>query len=265
MLPASPLEDDPEGLAWLLQSLATRLPTPLLLAVMQHMPCVVVARLACVHKAYLSAWQQLRTLGPRARWEPPSEANKAWLPTLAPLTHAAWLGDDAAVARLLARRGDVLAAATDALYYATLHGDDIIVAQLLEAGADVHVERDEALHLAARCGHDTIVAQLLAAGADVHAGDGYECACVLGSAALEGHDAIVARLLAAGANVHACEDEALRLAALRGHDAVVARLLAAGADVHARGAEALRLAAENGHAAVVARLRAAGGVHAQDG
>ena len=265
MLPVSPLEDDPEGLAWLLQGLATRLPTPLLLAVMRHLPCVVVARLACVHKAYLSAWQQLRMLGPAARWDAPSEARKALLPTLAPLTHAAWLGDDAAVARLLARRGDVLEAANDALVYATLYGHDIVVAQLLAAGADVHVEGEKALQFAARCGHDTIVAQLLAAGADVHASDGYECACVLGSAALEGHDAIVARLLAAGANVHAWGDQALRVAALRGHDAVVARLLAAGADVHVHGDEALRLAAENGHAAVVARLRAAAGVHAQDG
>ena len=79
MLPVSPLEDDPEGLAWLLQSLATRLPMPLLLAVLQHMPCVVVARLACVHKAYFSAWQQLRALGPAARWEPPGEEDRAKL------------------------------------------------------------------------------------------------------------------------------------------------------------------------------------------
>ena len=264
MLPVSPLEDDPEGLAWLLQSLATRLPTPLLLAVLQHMPCVVVARLACVHKTYLGAWQQLRALGPAARWDAPSKASKAWLTTLAPLTRAARLGDGAAVARLLATGGNVLAAATNALFYATLHGHDIVVAQLLEAGADVHVEGEQALQFAARCGHDTIVAQLLAAGADVHASDDcYKCA--LSAAAMEGHDAVVARLLAAGANVHAFEDAALRFAAMGGHDAVVARLLAAGADVHARGDEALRLAAANGHAAVAAFLRAAGGVHAQDG
>ena len=236
MLSAPLPEDDPEDLTWLLQSLAARLPTPLLMAVLQRLPCVVVARLTCVHKAYHTAWEQLRALVPR--WAPPIEADKAWLRTLAPLSRAAWVGDDAAVARLLAMGGDVLAAATDALQHAVLHGHDVVVAQLLAAGADVHADGDIALRLAARLGCDAIVAQLLAAGADVRASNGY--ADALGDAALEGHDKIVARLLAAGADARARDSTALCCSAFAGHDGVVAQLLAAGADVNARNCEALR-------------------------
>jgi ankyrin repeat protein len=82
------------------------------------------------------------------------------------------------------------------LAYAAWRGDEAEVARLLAAGANVHYRDDCALYLAARQGHDAVVARLLAAGADVHARDGV----AVKAADFEGHDVVVARLIAAGAN-----------------------------------------------------------------
>lgn len=129
---------DDSDLASLLLSLATHLPAPLLLAVMQHMPCVVVARLACVHKSFLSARQQLRALSPPGRWEAPSKAKRAEFAGARPLVRAAWLGDCG------------------------------VITQLVAAGANVHDANEHALRTAACYGHDAVVSQLISAGADVH-------------------------------------------------------------------------------------------------
>lgn len=59
-----PREGDSEDLALLLHLIARRLPSQLLLTLLQRLPRVEVARLACVHKAYLGAWQQLRASKP---------------------------------------------------------------------------------------------------------------------------------------------------------------------------------------------------------
>ena len=98
---------DADALGALLQRLATRLPATLMEAVLAQLPCVEVARLACVHKTLLSAWRQLRVRGPGARWEPPGEELKAWLTAATPLQRAAQLGDAAVAAKLLAAGADV--------------------------------------------------------------------------------------------------------------------------------------------------------------
>ena len=91
-----------------MQRMVTRLPSPVLELVLQHLPCVEVARLAAVHKAFLCAWQQLRVRGPASRWEPPSAEEQAWLAAAGPLERAAWFSNESIVARLLAVAADVL-------------------------------------------------------------------------------------------------------------------------------------------------------------
>ena len=167
-----------------------------------------VARLACVHKAYLLTWRELRAEDPKV-WEPPTQRNIDRIAPWPRLMRAAWLGDEAVVARLLVAGAD--------------EGD---VGEFGNPDADSL--RGKALDCAAQQGHEAVAAQLIAAGVENHAFDNY----ALISPAQHGYDAVVAQLLASGADVHAYDDAALRSASAAGHIEVVEVLLAAGANVH---------------------------------
>ena len=107
---------------------------------------------------------------------------------------AAWLGDEAGVARLLAAGAD--------------EGD---VGEYHKRAASC---LREALECAAQQGHEAVAARLIAAGAEKYTHDDHGA---LYRPAWRGYDAVVARLLASGANVHVNVDEALRSASGNGH------------------------------------------------
>ena len=159
-----------------------------------------------------------------------------------PLIDAAWIGNAADVASLIADGADVnenspvLAGAT-ALIIACGKGHLDVVTLLLAANADVDNSTAGGatpLNIASETNHPEIVTALLAANANVNMADD-EGVTPLYMASQQGHTEIVEKLLAANASVDTPIDEGvtpLYIACEEGHTEVAKKLLAANATVN---------------------------------
>ncbi|OQR81336.1 ankyrin-3-like [Achlya hypogyna] len=180
------------------------------------------------------------------------------------LAHAAYVGDQSEVRRLLAAgvSPNGVKQGTSALYRAVITNNASVVQMLLDAGADANQCTwfgCPALVMAVRHGSDKIVGQLLAAGAHPDACDKQTRVPSLLVAAEHGRTTIVQKLLAAGVDtlVHDANGlSALYLAAANGHADVVDALLPHSKRSRGRLDEKspIGVAAALGHAAVVDRF-----------
>ena len=68
----------PNELALLLEDVATQLRHDELLLLLRDLPTVELARLACVHKAYLVGWRSLQQQYQGKRYAPPDADNIRW-------------------------------------------------------------------------------------------------------------------------------------------------------------------------------------------
>jgi ankyrin repeat protein len=268
-----------QALAHLLEGIVIELPILVIVMILRPLPTMELARLACVHRAFLGAWVSLRQQcpGPRYASPPPEDLHTA--SHYQRLERASFFGDVAVVTATVAvgvhtrgqkRSRDSLLPLNKSLSRAAIRGHVEVVEMLLAAGADARANKSWALQAAASNGHTAVVVLLLRHGADAHA-DAY---MALRTASWQGNGALVQVLLAFPGPqrclnftprnaVRARCDSALRGAAFGGHTAVVQMLLEHEADVHAENEEALRNAAMNGHANVVQLLIQAGAdVHA---
>jgi ankyrin repeat protein len=264
----------PSELTVLLQKIVSTLPPETHPLVLRHLPVPELARLSCVHKAFLVAWQTLQTQQPGERYSPPHAYDLQWVKTSSRLVRAAAFGDVAVIRSMLtagvdehgtplleAQAQDEQRVVDNALWHAARVGHVLAVELLLGYGADVHADDEGALRFASLNGHTAVVQLLLQHGADVHVhGDG-----ALRWASEDGHIAVVQLLIQHGADVHAFDDGALVVASQYGHTAVVQLLIQHGANVHADDDKALRFASRNGRTAVVQLLIQHGAnVHARN-
>jgi ankyrin repeat protein len=242
----------PDDLVLLLERVVTTLPPETHTLVLRHLPAVELARLSCVHKAYLVAWRRLQEQVPGRRYALPlavrlSRAEWGALQGVQ-LARAAAFGDVAVIRSMFAagvdEHGTPLLLARDSLnnmltvdsaaLAAVGGGHSDALELLIEHGAGVRAD-DDSLRVAVFYGHAGMVQLLIQHGADVHADGDY----ALKAACMCGHTGLVELLIQHGADVHSGGDEPLRFASAFGHPGAVAVLLQHGADVHAHGDEAL--------------------------
>lgn len=273
----------PTPLALLLERVATQLPAGVLVLVLRDLPMIQLARLACVHKAYLVAWRSMQDqdasgpwpelLGPR--YAPPSTHDTELAKIVSRLERAAMFGDVAVIRAMVAagvdEHGSLLLEARNkqahmhnvrfvdmALSYATRAGHVEVVELLLDAGAMAgvgpplqHVHSlDGLLYTASEYGRLDVVQLLLQSGANVHAFDDLP----LRRATTNWFADVVQLLLQHGANVHAADDEALLIASRHDDTDIVELLIEHGANVHAADSAALRTASRFGYVDVVELL-----------
>ena len=173
------------ALAQLLELLATRLPAGLLVIVLELLPGVELARLACVHKSFWVALQSLRRQHPGPRYAPPAAEDILAARDFSSLVRAAWFSDLAVVQCLVsvgkeehgtplqqARERDGTRTLDAALNHAVGRGSVQAVELLLGAGASVHSSEDGPLRGACEHGHADVLALLIQHGADVNASNG---------------------------------------------------------------------------------------------
>ena len=250
------------NLALLLERVATKLPPGVLVLVLKDLPMPELARLSCVHKAFLVAWRCLQQQHPGPRLAP-KHRNLKFCKGVSRLERAARYGDVTVMRPILAagvdERGRPLQQSRtaykervldSALWSAGSHGHVHAVELLLVNGADLHAANEAALRGACKEGQADVARLLLQHGANVRAdNDG-----ALRYASAEGEAAVVQLLIEHGANVYAASDEPLVKASEGGHADVVQLLVQHGASVRAADDGALRAAIENGHSAVVELL-----------
>jgi hypothetical protein len=215
----------PNELAQLLEQVIA-LPLETHTLVLRHLPMPELARLSCVHKALLVAWQELRRKHPGKRYDPPTPGDLASVKDYPRLVRAGYFGDVAVIQAMMAAGVDE-------------HGVPLLEAHTADDDDIVRYGRvravDAALCNAASFGHLHAAELLLDAGADVNA------FVLLGMdsdkmpfrplhcASYSGHADIVQLLIQRGANVRAYGDHALQLASLHGHADVVQLLIQHGA------------------------------------
>jgi hypothetical protein len=268
----------PNKLAQLLEQVIA-LPPETHTLVLRHLPMPELARLSCVHKVLLVAWQQLRRQHPGKRYDPPTPRDLVFVKDRPRLERAGSFGDVAVIQAMVAagvdergvpllearsRRDDVRVV-DEAMWAAVVRGRLHAVELLLDAGADVNAgflsplgagSQPQArfphavLNRASFNGDLDVVKLLIQRGADVHGG--HDRALVLASG--NGQADVVELLIQYGADVHAGDDSALQLASMHGHAAAVQLLIQHGANVHAAEYSALQTASMNGHADVVQLL-----------
>jgi hypothetical protein len=95
-------EQAAEALAQLLERVATKLPSEVLVLVLRPLPVVELARLACVHKAFWVALQSLRQQHPGRRYAPPPASVLLQAQRYSRLVHAGWFGDVSVIQSMLA-------------------------------------------------------------------------------------------------------------------------------------------------------------------
>jgi hypothetical protein len=100
MATCSETEESSASLALLLERAAT-LPTVALVRVLRDLPMPELARLSCVHKAYLVAWQSLQKEHPGSRYAPPTSCYAEEALDFCHLVRASAFGDIAVVKSLL--------------------------------------------------------------------------------------------------------------------------------------------------------------------
>ena len=125
---------------------------------LRDLPAVELARLTCVHKAYLVGWRSLQKLHPWRRYPQHSAKHLEWtaLHCHSRLERAAALGNVAVIRAMLAagvdEHGAPLVEASNQMYD-----------RLLDA--TVHADGDGALRLASENGHAAVVLLLQQHGA----------------------------------------------------------------------------------------------------
>ena len=166
----------PNELAQLLQSIIRTLPPHELELVLSHLPMPELARLSCVHKAFLVAWRSLREQHPGRRYAPPSRGELNRAKAFRRLERAAFLGDVAVIRsavaagrRLQARDGLGSRKVDKILWHAADGGRVQSLELLLTLGASVRSRHDHALLRASGNGHTDAVQFLIQRGANVHA------------------------------------------------------------------------------------------------
>ena len=271
-------------LAQLLWLVATTLPPEIHVFILRDLPVRQLARLACVHKAFLVAWRSLQEQCPGGCYDPPF----SWKRNRSLLASAATCGNAERITSIVQmcraqlmeefggkskgqrRQRQALLmkrlASKDAMQLAAGHGH----LEAVKALAKVNVLEGEvlpggkaALLSASLHGHADVLEYLILRGAGVHArGDAAMrrasqvkvLVAALHSASQEGHTDVVKLLIQHGADVHARDEQALRWASANGHVNVVELLIQHDADVHACNDAALRSASAKGHADVVQLL-----------
>ena len=156
-----PPDEASQALALLLQRLVTDLPPLVLIIVLRPLPKVELARLACVHKAFLHVQVFLHQEQPGPRYSPPAseDIQEARSLSLTRLARASFFGDVAVVKALLGSDGTRPCplwqrVVDDALFWAALHGNTEVMNLLLDVGgADVRWYEGAAFRVAAQYGH----------------------------------------------------------------------------------------------------------------
>ena len=245
-------------LAQLLWLVATTLPPEIHIFILRDLPVRQLARLACVHKAFLVAWRSLQEQCPGGCYDPPF----SWKRNRSLLASAATCGN--------AERIKSIVRMCRAQLMEEFGGKSKGQRRQRQALLMKRLASKDAMQLAAGHGHLEAVKALAKVNVREFTLRGEVLPggkAALLSASLHGHADVLEYLILRGAGVHARGDAAMRrasqvkvlVAALHsasqeGHTDVVKLLIQHGADVHARDERALRWASANGHVNVVELL-----------
>ena len=274
----APVALSEDELRQLLQLVATKPPETIVL-VLRDLPAVELARLTCVHKAYLVGWRSLRKLHPGRRYTQHSAKHLEWtaLHCHSRLERAAALGNVTVIRAMLAagvdEHGAPLVEASDQMYDRLLDtaascaakGGHLLAVKLLwEAGADLNTMYDRSLRFACAEGHADVVRYLIEQHSASVNPDGDDGPMI--EASEHGHFDVVKLLIKQGANVDSYDDDlALLKACNNGHADVVKLLIKHGAIGGPSNDASLALACISGSVDAVQLLVQQGAnVHARD-